>query len=56
MSKKDIAYFKSLKEDEIVKCHHNSGQVDRNNLELGEDLSLNLFPLNLISVVIITLF
>jgi hypothetical protein len=26
LSKKDIAYFKSLKEDEIVKCHHALGR------------------------------
>jgi hypothetical protein len=28
-------YFKSLKEDEIVKCHHTLGRWIRNNWELG---------------------
>jgi hypothetical protein len=35
LSKKEIAYFKSLKEDEIVRCHHTLGRWIRNNWELG---------------------
>ena len=52
---RDIDRFKSLKENEIDRCHHTLGRWIRNNWELGPG-SLNFFQLNLISVVTITTF
>jgi len=35
LSEKDIAYFKSLKENEIDRCPHTKGRWIRNNWKLG---------------------